>query len=253
MTQPGEQLTIDQLAAQTGMTVRNIRSHVTRGLLPPPTMRGRTAYYGADHVARLQLIVGLQQQGFNLAAIRKLIAGPAASSPEETVAFYRTVLDPWLTEPPEDHAEADLAAQFDVEPDPDLIRRLRRLGLVEPLPDGRLRVLNPSILRVGQQLTRMGFTPDQLVDVLAVLLEHSRVVSDAFVQMFLDTHWTAYVEDGMPPERLSELASIIQALQPLATRAVVAAFQQEMTQAVGKGFDRATIPRETGRTKPVAG
>ena len=88
------------------MTVRNIRAHVTRGLLPAPHMQGRTAYYGTEHVARLELIAALQQQGFNLAAIPRLVAGPTAPSPEETVAFYRTVLGPWLTEAPEIHEEA---------------------------------------------------------------------------------------------------------------------------------------------------
>lgn len=251
--QAAHRLTIDQLAARSGMTVRNIRAHISRGLLPPPRMQGRTALYGTEHVARLELIVGLQQQGFNLAAIRKLVTGPAAPSAEETVAFYRTALGPWLTEAPEDHEERELAAQFGLTPGDDVVRRLRRLGMLEPLPDGRLRVLNPTILRVGRELGAMGFGTEQLIDVLDVLLQHSRAVSDAFVQMFLDTHWSAYVKEGMPPERLPELARVIQALQPLAAQAVVAAFQQQMTQATGHAFDRATLPRDTDGGRSAAG
>ena len=76
----GELLTIDQLAARTGLTVRNIRSHVTRGLLPPPLLKGRTGFYGLQHVARLQLVTSLQEQGFNLAAITKLVSGCASSA-----------------------------------------------------------------------------------------------------------------------------------------------------------------------------
>jgi len=45
------ELTIEQLAAETGMTVRNIRNHQSRGLLPPPDVRARTGYYGPEHVA----------------------------------------------------------------------------------------------------------------------------------------------------------------------------------------------------------
>jgi DNA-binding transcriptional MerR regulator len=59
-------LTIDELAQRTGMTVRNIRAHQSRGLLPPPEVRGRTGYYGAEHVARIELIRELQADGFNL-------------------------------------------------------------------------------------------------------------------------------------------------------------------------------------------
>ena len=66
-------LTIEQLAAQTGMTVRNIRAHQARGLLAPPEVRLRVGYYGPEHVAQLKLIQDLQQDGFNLAGIKRLV------------------------------------------------------------------------------------------------------------------------------------------------------------------------------------
>src|SRR2546429_7460543 len=68
-------LTIEQLAAQVGMSVRNIRNHHSRGLLPAPEVRARVGYYGADHVALLRLIQDLQADGFNLAAIERLLSG----------------------------------------------------------------------------------------------------------------------------------------------------------------------------------
>ena len=66
-------LTIEQLAAKTGMTVRNIRAHQARGLLDPPKVRLRVGYYDAGHVARLKLIQELQDDGFNLAGIQRLL------------------------------------------------------------------------------------------------------------------------------------------------------------------------------------
>ena len=51
-----DELTIDELARRTGMTVRNVRAHQSRGLLPPPEVRGRTGFYGPEHVARIELI-----------------------------------------------------------------------------------------------------------------------------------------------------------------------------------------------------
>ena len=68
-------LTVEQLAAEVGMSVRNIRNHHTRGLLPPPEVRARVGYYSAEHVARLRLILDLQADGFNLAAIERLLSG----------------------------------------------------------------------------------------------------------------------------------------------------------------------------------
>ena len=63
------------------MTVRNVRAHQSRGLLPPPEVRGRTGYYGAEHVARVELIRELQADGFNLELIRRLLERLAPAPP----------------------------------------------------------------------------------------------------------------------------------------------------------------------------
>ena len=65
------------------MSVDTIRFYQKRQLLPPPRRDGRIAWYGADHVERLQRIKDLQRQGFSLAVIRRLVAGEldAADAP----------------------------------------------------------------------------------------------------------------------------------------------------------------------------
>ena len=67
------QLTIEQLAAQSGMSVRNIRAHQARGLLDPPEVRARVGYYGPEHLAQLRLVRELQDDGFNLGGIKRLL------------------------------------------------------------------------------------------------------------------------------------------------------------------------------------
>ena len=71
--QTENRLTIEQLAAESGMTVRNIRAHRARGLLPAPEVRERVGYYGPEHLARLRLITRMQADGFNLRAISRLL------------------------------------------------------------------------------------------------------------------------------------------------------------------------------------
>ena len=70
-----DEYTIDRLAQASGVTVRNIRAHQSRGLLPPPEVRGRTGFYSQEHVARLQLINEMQADGFNLNAIKRILDG----------------------------------------------------------------------------------------------------------------------------------------------------------------------------------
>src|SRR5918998_2295782 len=92
-------LTIDELARRTGMTVRNIRAHQARGLLPPPDVRGRTGYYGPEHVARIELIRELQADGFSLELIGRLL--DSAGSSAEALRFTRALRTPYADEPPE--------------------------------------------------------------------------------------------------------------------------------------------------------
>src|SRR5919107_2128918 len=67
------QLTIEGLAHETGLSVRNLRSHQARGLLPPPEVRGRIGYYGPEHIERIRLIQELQGEGMKLDGIKRLL------------------------------------------------------------------------------------------------------------------------------------------------------------------------------------
>src|SRR3954452_18675332 len=66
-------LRIDALARKARATTRNVRAYASRGLLPPPVMKGRVAYYDEAHLGRLRLIDRLAERGFSLAAISELI------------------------------------------------------------------------------------------------------------------------------------------------------------------------------------
>src|ERR671932_1402061 len=67
------QLTIERLAHETGLSVRNLRSHQARGLLPAPEVRGRVGYYGPEHIERVRLIQELQAEGLKLDGIKRLL------------------------------------------------------------------------------------------------------------------------------------------------------------------------------------
>ena len=67
------QLTIEELASRAGTATTTVRMYQSKGLLPPPERRGRIGYYGEGHLARLRLIAQLQEQGFSLASIKRLI------------------------------------------------------------------------------------------------------------------------------------------------------------------------------------
>ena len=120
-------MTIDELARRTGMTVRNIRAHQSRGLVPPPEVRGRTGYYGDEHLARIELIKELQADGFNLEAIRRLLEGAGGSS-REVLNFSRALRAPFEDEEPEILDAEEMAERWGGQSDPELLTRGREAG-----------------------------------------------------------------------------------------------------------------------------
>src|ERR1700676_3864702 len=132
---PGYDLTVEQLAAEVGMSVRNIRNHHTRGLLPPPEVRARVGYYSAEHVARLRLILDLQADGFNLASIERLLSGSDGLA-ERLLGLRRAVTTPYEPETPEVITAEELVKRFG-DLDAKDIERVRKLKLLVPLGDRR--------------------------------------------------------------------------------------------------------------------
>jgi DNA-binding transcriptional MerR regulator len=67
-------LRIDDLAHLSGTPSRTIRFYNTQGLLPPPIMQGRVAYYTQEHLLVLNLIKELkEQQNLPLEVIKQLL------------------------------------------------------------------------------------------------------------------------------------------------------------------------------------
>src|SRR5918996_5538093 len=171
-----DEMTIDELARRTGMTVRNIRAHQSRGLLPPPEVRGRTGYYGREHVDRLELIKELQADGFNLGAIRKLIEG-AKGSTSEVLRFTRALRAPFEEEEPEIMEGRELAKRFggdpDGGPDPKLLERALELGVLRHLGEDRFEVRSPRLSRAGSELVSLGISTGRGLDVVEELRHHA--------------------------------------------------------------------------------
>ncbi|MDX6697132.1 MAG: hypothetical protein QOE65_529 [Solirubrobacteraceae bacterium] len=230
-------LTIDELARRSGMTVRNIRAHQSRGLLPAPEVRGRTGFYGPEHVARIDLIRELQDEGFNLAAIRRLVDGPEGST-AEVLRFARAVREPFEDEAPEIVSIEELAERWGDRAGPGLLRRVRELGLLRDLGDGRFEEMSPRLSRAGVELADMGISTDTAVDVIAAVRAHAEGIANRFVSLFLEEVWAPFEAAGRPPERWKEVSDALERLRPLAAESVLSVFQLAMSDAVDAAFGR---------------
>jgi DNA-binding transcriptional MerR regulator len=205
-------LTIDELARETGMTVRNIRSHQSRGLLPAPELRARTGYYGEEHIARLRLIQRLQGVGYNLAAIKDLLGRFPGSA---------ALLAPFESEAPEIVDAGELAERYGA-PDAGLLERAQRLRLLVALGDGRYAVPSPTVLRAGDALVALGVPLENALDMVERVVQNADSLAEAIVEPLLDA-----------PDR-----SQLERLAPLVEETVAAVLQQRIRLAVERELER---------------
>jgi DNA-binding transcriptional MerR regulator len=232
VTAPG--ITVDELARRVGMTVRNIRAHQSRGLLPPPEVAGRTGYYGDVHVARLELIKDLQGEGLNLKAIEHVLSQVPHGAEQEVLDFRRTLLDSWTPDEIETVDLDDLAASMGVPADPDdpQLAAAVRLGILEPLGEDRYVVISPSLLRAGAEVVQLGVPLDEALGLTKLMRKHADAISAAFVELFLEHVWRPFVADGQPEDAWPGVRDALARLQPLAGQAVMATLDLSMAKAV---------------------
>jgi DNA-binding transcriptional MerR regulator len=229
-TAPG--LTIDELAARVGMTVRNVRAYAGRGLLPPPRLRGRTGLYDDEHVARLTLVKDMLAEGYTLAAVERVLAHAPDGVTSAGLALHRALLTPWLPEEPEVVDRATLESRAGAPVDDELLSLLADLGVVVPRDDGRLEVTSPALLRAGLQVVALGIPPDRVVAAQQRVTEHAAAAARVYVELFRDTVWKDFVEAGQPAEQWPRVQQAVERVQPVASQAMLATFRIAMGQAV---------------------
>lgn len=231
-----EELTIEEVSRRTGMTVRNIRAHQTRGLLPPPNVRGRTGFYGREHIARIELIREMQASGFNLKAIQQLLERTPEGASEEVLHLERLLMAPWEVESSEIVDMAELQDRFGATAKS--ARKAEELGLVVSLGDGRFEVPSPSLLKAGEDVIAMGVPLDHALSVMHKVRRAMRDVAQEFVRLFLRDVWRPFVDAGMPQERLPEVRRSLERLRSVAWEVVRPTFERAMTTEVEEAFGK---------------
>ncbi|MFN8192851.1 MAG: MerR family transcriptional regulator [Nocardioidaceae bacterium] len=229
-------LTLDELTNRVGMSVRNVRFYTTRGLVPSPIRRGRSGYYTAEHVARLELVQELQSHGFTLAAIERYVAGiPDTAAPEE-IALHRTMLAPWQAEMPLEMSREELSDRAGRPLSTVELDTLVALGIASAAGRGRFRVA-VSQLSVGLALLDLGFPLEAAEAAAEVYAAHGRAIAEELTEVFRSHVWPAYRRSGASAATLQE---VVERLKPLSVASLVSAYESAMDDT-----KRAEIARRT--------
>jgi DNA-binding transcriptional MerR regulator len=219
-TAPEQLLTIDELAMSTGLTVRTTRYYASLGLLPAPIRQGRMAYYGREHLARLELIRALQDHGFTLAAIERHLATVPMSSSVEEIAVQRALLTAWhpgQAETMSRHQLDELAGRPLGDTD---IDNLVRIGVVSRTPEGDYDAL--PMTREAVETLDLGTPIEAIVEANAAVGRRMGELADELTHI-LRHRVIPRLHDGGDSERVERAVTN---LRSLTLDAIVLGFQR---------------------------
>ena len=224
------------------MSVRNIRSHQARGLLPPPDVRMRVGYYGPEHVAQLGLISALQEQGFNLNGIKRLLEDRHGVAERLVRVSQSLAAPPKDGRPSEILTAVELGRRFRLQPAEgrELLARALKLGILIPLGGDKYEAPNPSLLAVGDEAVKSGIPLRAALEVIEEIQRHCDSVSRSFVKLFLREVWKPFATADMPAERWPEIEDAVDRLRPAAAEALLTIFQQRLSTQIEGAFSEIT-------------
>ncbi|MGW3629601.1 MerR family transcriptional regulator [Streptomyces sp. NPDC005122] len=215
----GPALTVDELAARAGVTVRTVRFYSTRGLLPPPVIGPRrVGHYSQEHLARLALIEELQRQGMTLAAIERHLRQLPSDLSARDLALHRAVVASWAPDAAEDVTHEELERRAGRPLEEEHLERLVAMNVVERA--GHSFRVDPGLLGLGVQLLDVPLAHGTILAAQGVLLEHSRAVAHELS--------TLLREAVGPHESAAAVRSLSAHMQPLVVQALLTTFQRSL-------------------------
>jgi DNA-binding transcriptional MerR regulator len=237
-------LTVGQLAARAGVTVRTIRFYSARGLLPPPAIGPRrVGRYGPDHLSRLALIEELQAQGMTLSAIERYLRRLPEDISAHELAIHRAMVASWLPETVDEATAEQLENRVGRELTDDDLDRLEALGVLETTGDPSAFRVDPGMIHLGVRLLDVPISQEAILAARDVMLEHTRSAARALSKLFRDEVWQPY-QGGREAdlEQVARMKSLSAHMQPMVVQALVTAFQRSMKEELRELFPSEVTP-----------
>src|SRR5688500_8543572 len=202
------------------MTVRTTRYYASLGLLPPPVRRGRMAYYGPEHLARLELVRALQDHGFTLAAIERYLADVPMTSSAEELAVHRALLTAWKPAQWEAVSHAELESRAGRALGQDDLEWLLRAGAVRR-KGGSLEAL--PLVDLAMEALGLDMPIEAVVDANAAVRRHMSELADELTGILQDRVMAQYRRDDLSMEDAERFERTVTNLRALTLDAIVTA------------------------------
>lgn len=230
-------LTIEELAGRTGISVRTIRFYAGKGLLPPPTLRGRLGLYGPDHLARLDLISELTGLGFTLSAIEGFLSSLPERVGVEGLVLQRALLVPWVPEPREKLDADELTRRVGRPLKEDEVDSLEALGVLERQEDGGYVLHGAAALTSAVEYLDAGASPDHLRRTQELIDKHMNALAEDLMESFQQDILQPYRDRGRPVSERVRLGQMFTRLKPITIQGVMTAFGRAVNRTIRERYE----------------
>lgn len=234
---------VEEVASRAGVSVDTVRFYQKQGLLPPPRREGRVAWYGPEHLERIDRVKELRRRGFTLAVIRRFLDGELDGTDEPLAAA--------VAEAAEDGDEEfvtaeELAGRSGVPLA--LIESVAREGLLVPrLHDGEPRYTadDVRIVNAGLRLLQAGLPLAGLLDLARRHHSAMRDVAAQAVELFDSSiRQPLRAADVPEPEKAERLVEAFRLLLPAVGELVAHHFRRVLLQVAQEHLESVGHPEE---------
>ncbi|MBF6219573.1 MerR family transcriptional regulator [Nocardia abscessus] len=240
----GVEYTIDELAREAGTTVRSLRVYHERGVLPPPQVKGRTGFYGADHLNRVRTISRLLDRGIKLNGIKELLnAWDRGDDLGDILGVVEPGADETLTADTGDTiAATELAERYsDV---PNGLARVVTAGLYEPVDAANYRIADPRLAHSLDRMAAAGIPADEALGELEKLRADADRIARRYVDLFRRTAWASFQDSERGPEQVAELAQRLEETRAIPADSAAELVNQLVARYLGQDAELSeTLPQ----------
>jgi DNA-binding transcriptional MerR regulator len=233
-------MTVDELATAAGLTVRNTRYYSGLGLLPPPVRRGRMAYYDRMHLAHLELVRALQEHGFTLQAIERVVSRLPEDATTEDLALQRAMMTSWTTSAPVPVDRGALERRAGRPLADDELALLVAMGALEETDEGTY--LAAPNLETGLELLDLDVSAESLGAASEAIGRHMEALAEELTTILrtqvLQPYRRAARASGQSPEQAAQMEHTVSRLRQLTLEAVVTGFQRAANAVIARSLTR---------------
>jgi len=230
-----ERLTLEQVAARSGVLARTIRFYRQCGLVDPPARVGRQAWYTDEHVERLRRIAALREQGLGLDAIARVLRDPRGSreSLAPLLQIGEELRSPWLDEQEAGESVLDEETVLEIfgTQDPTLLALLEQFEVIHSIPGSRppqFRVPSRTSLELSGRLHRIGVHPQLMYRANSLMQTRLGDLAEELIALFAERPSAGFA--GWPAPDL--VGASFAELQDVAMRAVQMSFARAIQRAL---------------------